>query len=67
MMVIPIVIDMFGTVIKGLVQELEELEIKGQVETIQTAVLFKLVRILGRAWETWGELLSIRLQWKTIP
>ena len=33
--VIPIVIGVFSTVIKGLVQGLEDLEIRGQVETIQ--------------------------------
>ena len=34
MTVIPIVIGAFGTVTKGLVQELEGLEITGRVETI---------------------------------
>ena len=35
-MVIPIVIDGLGTVTKGLVEGLEDLEIRGRVETIQT-------------------------------
>ena len=38
-MVIPIVIGVFGTVTKGLVHGLEDLEIRGWVETILTAVL----------------------------
>ena len=33
-MVIPIVIGAFGTVTKELVQELEDLDIRGRVETI---------------------------------
>ena len=34
--VIPIVIGALDTVTKGLIQELEDLEIKGQQESIQT-------------------------------
>ena len=34
---IPNVIDAFGTLIKGLIQGLEDLEIKGRVETIQAS------------------------------
>ena len=37
--VIPIVIGALGTVSKGLVQELEALEITGRVETTQTTAL----------------------------
>ena len=33
---VPIVIGALGTIPKGLIKELEDLEIKGQVETIQT-------------------------------
>ena len=36
--VVPIVIGLLGTVTKGLVKGLEDLEIRGQVETIQTTV-----------------------------
>ena len=39
--VIPIVIGALGTVTKGLVQELENLEIRGRVETIQTIALLR--------------------------
>ena len=40
----------------------EELE----VETIQTTALLRTAKILRRILETWGDLLSLRLQWKTI-
>ena len=43
-LVIPIVIGAFCTISKGLVQELEDLEIR-RVETIQTAVLSRSERI----------------------
>ena len=64
--IIPIVIGAFGTVSKGLLKGLEDLEIDGRVETIQTTALLRTARILRRALETWGDLLSLRLQWKTI-
>ena len=64
--IIPIVIGAFGTVIKGLLKGLEDLEVDGRVETIQTRALLKTVRILRRVLETWGDLLSLNLQWKTI-
>ena len=62
----PIVIGAFGTVTKGLQMGLEDLEVGGRVETIQTTALLRTARILKRVLETWGELLSLRLQWKTI-
>ena len=64
--IIPIVIGAFGTVTKGLHKGLEDLEVGGRVETIQTTALLRTVRILRRVLETWGDLLSLRLQWKTI-
>ena len=64
--IIPIVIGAFGTVTKGLLKGLEDLEIGWRVETIQTTVLLRTARILRRALETWGDLSSLRLQWKTI-
>ena len=48
----PIVIGMLGTVTKELVQGLEDLEIRGQVETIQTIALLRLPRILRKVEET---------------
>ena len=44
----PIVIGALGTVTKRLVQGLEDLEIRGQGETIQTTVLSRSTRILRR-------------------
>ena len=64
--IIPIVIGAFGTVTKGLLKGLEDLEVGGRVETIQMTALLRTVRILRRILETWADLLSLRLQWKTI-
>ena len=64
--IIPIVIGAFGTVTKGLLKGLEDLEVGYRVETIQTTALLKTVRILRRVLETWEDLLSLKLQWKTI-
>ena len=65
-MKVPIVIGAFGTVTKGLLKGLEDLEGGEQVETIQTTALLRTSRILRRVLETWGDLLSLKLQWKTI-
>ena len=46
--VIPIVIFTCGTIPKGLVRGLEELEIGDQMETILTTALLRLARILKR-------------------
>ena len=62
----PIVIGTFGTVTKGLLKGLEDLEVGGRVETIQTTALLKTARILRRVLETRGDLPSLKLQWKTI-
>ena len=59
--VIPIVIGTLGINPKGLVKGLEDLEIKGQEETIQTTALLRFARILRRVLETRGGLLSFRL------
>ena len=66
MTITPIVIGAFSTVIKGLLKGLEDLEVGGLEETIQTTALLKTARILRRVLETWGDLLSLNLQWKTI-
>ena len=50
--IIPIVISAFGTVTKGLLKGLEELEVGGWVETIQTTALLRTTRILRRVLET---------------
>ena len=64
--VISIVIDTLGTVAKGLIQGLEDLEIRRREETNQTPALFRSTKILRRALDTWRDLLSIKLQWETI-
>ena len=50
--IIPIVIGIFGMVTKRLLKDLEDLEVSGRVETIQTTALLKTVRILRRVLET---------------
>ena len=54
----PIVIVAFGTVTKGLLKGLENLDV--------TKTLLRTARIPRRVLETWGDLLSLKLQWKTI-
>ena len=54
--IIPIVIGAFGTVSKGLLKGLEDLEVSDRVETIQTTALLKTARILRRVLETYGDL-----------
>ena len=61
--IIPIVIVI---VTKGLVQGLEDLEITGRMETIQTTALLRLERILKSVLETREDLLSLELLWETI-
>ena len=50
--VIPIIIGVLGTVTKGLMQPLEDLEIGRRVETVQTLALLRSTRILRRVLET---------------
>ena len=50
--IIPIVVGAFGTVTKGLLKGLEDLEVGRRVETIQTTTLLRATRILGRVLET---------------
>ena len=45
---IPIVVGALGTIPKALIKRLEYLEIRGQVETIQTTTLLRSARILRR-------------------
>ena len=59
--IVPIVIGALGTLTKGVLKGLEDLEVGGRVETIQTTA-----RILRRVLETWGDFLLLKLQWKTI-
>ena len=62
----PIVVGALGTITKGLLKDLEDLEIGRRIETIQTTALLRMARILRRVLETWGDLLSLKLQWKII-
>ena len=50
--IIPIVIGAFDTVTKELLKGLEDLEVGGRVETIQTTASLRTARILRRALET---------------
>ena len=50
--IIQIVIGAFGTVTKGLLKGLENFEVGGRVEIIQTTTLLRTVRILRRVLET---------------
>ena len=52
MTVILIVIGALGLIFKGLEKGLEDLKIKGQVETIQTTTLLRSARILRRVLDT---------------
>ena len=52
--VITIVIVALGTLSKGLVQKLENVDIREGVETIQTTALLRSDRILRRVLETGG-------------
>ena len=49
---IPIVVGALGTVPKNLEKRLENREIRGRIETIQTTALLQLARILRRGLET---------------
>ena len=64
--IVPIVIGAFGTITKRLLKGLEDLEVVGRVEIIQMTALLRTAKILRRVLETWGDLLSLKLQWKTI-
>ena len=64
-MVMPIVGDAFGMVPKGLEAGQEELEIRRRIKNIQTTALLRIAGILRSVLETWGDLLSFGLLWKT--
>ena len=64
--IVQIVIGALGTITKELLKGLENLEVGGRVETIQMTTLLRTARILRRVLETWGDLLSLKLLWKTI-
>ncbi len=49
---VSIVIGALGTITKGLLKVLEDLEVGGRVETIQMTALLRIVRILRRVLGT---------------
>ena len=51
MTVIPVVFSALGTVSKCLEEKLEQLKIRGRIDTIQTTALLKQTRILRRILE----------------
>ena len=61
--IVPIVISALGTITKALLKGLEDLEVGGRVETIQTTAVLRTAKILRRVLETWGDLQSLNLQW----
>ena len=50
--IVPIVSGALRTITEGLLKGLEDLEVGGRVETIQTTALLRTVRILRRVLET---------------
>ena len=64
--IISIVIGAVGTATKGLLKELEELEVGARVETIQTTRLLRMARIPRKILENWGDLLALKFQCKAI-
>ena len=62
----PIVIGAYGTVSKKLLKLLEDLKVGGRLETFKTAALLRTPRVLRRILETWGDILSLKFQWKTL-
>ena len=53
--IVPIVIGAFGTITKGLLKGLEDMQVCGREEIIQMTALPKTARILRRVLETWGD------------
>ena len=50
--IVSIVIGAFGTISKGILKGLEDLEVDGRVETVQMTALLRTARILRRILET---------------
>ena len=64
--VIPFVTGFLWTIPKGLINRLVDLVIRGRVETIQTTTILRSARTPRRVLETWRDLVSLKLQRKTI-
>ena len=48
--IVPIVISALGTITKGILKGLEDLEVGGRVETIQTTTLLRTARSWDESW-----------------
>ena len=66
MKVMIIQIGTLGTITKCLIQGLEDIERRRRAQIIQTTALLRSARILRRILKTWGDLMSLKLQWKNI-
>ena len=66
--IVPIVIGALGTITKGLLKGLGDLEVGGRVETIQKSALLRTARILTRVLETQTPVKNhqLILMWKTL-
>ena len=53
------------TATEELIKGLEDLKIRGKEKSIKITALLRSARILGKVLETW-DLLTIKLQWKTV-
>ena len=62
MTVIPILNDALGTIFKGLLRELDEMEIGGRTEPIQLTTLLRSARILRGVLEPGGDFLALKLK-----
>ncbi len=60
--VILVVIGALGTIHEGLEKGLEHLKIRRLIETLQSIILLRFARILGRVLETSGDLLFLKLR-----
>ena len=60
-MKVTVISVMVGTFPKSLLKRQEEIEIRGQVETILITALLKSARVLKRVLETQKELLSFKM------
>ena len=62
--VLPVVVSLLVTFPKRFVKKMEELEIRGRIETIQIAALLRSAIILRRVQKTRGNLLLLKLHLK---
>ena len=75
-MKVTVILIVIGTVTKGLLKGLEDLEVGGRVDTIQITTLFRTAGELRSVLEIWGDLLKLtqtlakdhqlKLMWKTL-